>query len=58
MLWLVGKPYTERDNSCMFSSVVTDVVSYGRKQQKVEVLIIRLIKEAWELLLSLANQVA
>jgi hypothetical protein len=42
----------------MIASVVDDVVAYGRKQQKVEVLIIRLIKETWELLLLLANQVA
>jgi hypothetical protein len=58
MLCLVGQPYIERENSCMFASVATDVVAYGRKQHKDEVLIIRLIKEAWELLLSSANQVA
>jgi hypothetical protein len=44
MLWLVGQPYTERENSCMFASVVDDVVAYGRKQQKDGMLIIRLIK--------------
>jgi len=42
----------------MFASIVDDVVAYGRKQDKAEVLIIILIKEAWELLLSSANQVA
>jgi hypothetical protein len=35
----------------MFASVATNVVSYRRKQHKVEVWIIRLIIEAWELLL-------
>jgi hypothetical protein len=44
MLWLVGT--TKGKNSCMFASVVDDVVAYGRKQQKVEVLVISLIKEA------------
>jgi hypothetical protein len=42
----------------MIASVATNVVAYGGKQHKVEVLIIRLIKEAWELLLLSANQVA
>jgi hypothetical protein len=37
----------------MFASVV----AYGRKQQKSEVLIIRPIKEEWEILLSSTNQV-
>jgi hypothetical protein len=44
MLWLVGT--TKGKNACMFASVVGDVVAYGRKQQKVEVLVISLIKEA------------
>jgi hypothetical protein len=39
----------------MFESVDGDVVANGRKQQKVEALIIRMIKEACELLLSLSN---
>jgi hypothetical protein len=39
----------------MFSSASIDVVAYGRKQQQDELLIIRLIKEAWELILSLVN---
>jgi hypothetical protein len=39
----------------MFSSVVDDVVSYGRKQQKVGMFIIKMIKEAWKLLLSSSN---
>jgi len=42
----------------MFSSVATDVFAYGRKQQTVEVLITRLIKEAGELLLLSTIQVA
>jgi hypothetical protein len=58
MLWIDGQTYIERDNSCMFTSDATDVPTYGRKEHKVEVLIIRLIKEEWELLLSSANQVA
>jgi hypothetical protein len=41
---LLGQP--EGKNACMFASVVGDVVAYGRKQQKVEVLVISLIKEA------------
>jgi hypothetical protein len=33
-------------NSCMFASVIDDVVAKGGKQQKSKVLIISLIKEA------------
>jgi hypothetical protein len=39
----------------MIVSVANNVVEYGRKQQKYEVWIIRLIKEAWELLLLSTN---
>jgi hypothetical protein len=42
----------------MAASVANNVVAYRRKQQKVEVWIIRLITEAWELLLLSASQVA
>jgi hypothetical protein len=42
----------------MFASFVDDVVSNGRKKYKDEVLVIRLIKEAWKLLMSSTNQVA
>jgi hypothetical protein len=42
----------------MVASVANNVVAYRRKQQKVEVWIIRLITEAWELLLLSASQVA
>jgi hypothetical protein len=42
----------------MISSVATNFVAYGGKQYKVEVLIIKIIKEAWELLLLSANKVA
>ena len=52
------KKKEERDNSCMITSATTVVVAYGGKQQKDEVLIIRLIKEAWELLLLSTNQLA
>jgi hypothetical protein len=35
----------------MFESVDDDVVSYERKKQKVGMLVISLIKEAWNLIL-------
>ena len=41
----------------MFASVADDVDAYGRKQQKGEVFVIILIKEAWNLLLSSTNHV-
>jgi hypothetical protein len=42
MLWFVGT--AKGKNVCMFASVAGNVVAYGRKQQKVEVLVISLIK--------------
>ena len=44
MLWLVGS--AKGKNSCVFASVVGDVVAKGVKQQRAEVLVISLIKEA------------
>jgi hypothetical protein len=45
-------------NYCVIASVANNVVAYGRKKLNIEVLIIGMIKEAWELLLLLGNQVA
>ena len=41
----------------MFPSVADDIVASGRKKQEAGMLIIRLIKEAWKILLSSAIQV-
>ena len=42
----------------MFASLADNVVAHGRKQKKVGMLNYKAGKEAWELLLSSANQVA
>ena len=55
MLWLDW--VSQRKECLMFASVVDDVATYGEKQQKDEVLVIGLIKEAWKLILPLDIQV-